>query len=63
MIITSARGNHDNVVTYEHICDTPEDMKKINPECITLGSVAIVLRSDDGVVMYMAASDKEWIRL
>lgn len=63
MNIMTKRGNQDNVVTYEHICDTKADLDNINPEYITLGSVAIVLKDDAGLGVYMATSDKEWIPL
>lgn len=57
------RGNLDNAVTYEHICDTTADLDNIDPRYITLGSVAIVLQGDAGIEIYMATSNKEWIEL
>lgn len=63
MLITSKRGAKDNIVTYEHICDTTEDLQKIDPQYITLGSVAVVLQGDAGLEIYMATSYKEWIAL
>lgn len=63
MLITSKRGALDNIVTYEHICDTTEDLQNINPQYITLGSVAVVLQGDAGLEIYMATSNKEWIAL
>lgn len=63
MLITSKRGAQDNIVTYEHICDTTEDLQKIDPQYITLGSVAVVLQGDAGLEIYMATSNKEWIAL
>ena len=54
-------GNQDNVVTYEHTCDTTADLQNINPEYITLGSKAIVLQGTTGIELYMATSDKQWI--
>lgn len=59
--ITTKRGQVDNVITYEHICDTTADMENIDPQEITLGSVCIVL--DGGFEVYMANSNKEWIAL
>ena len=56
------RGNLDNVITYEHICDSTDDLPTIDPQYITLGSVAIVL-SSTGIEVYMANSQKEWIKL
>lgn len=63
MVITSKRGNLDNITTYEHICDTSNDLNNIQPQYITLGSVALVLQGDTGLQIYMANSEKEWILL
>ena len=43
MHILTKRGNLDNVITYEHICDTNQDMASIEKKYITLGSVCIIL--------------------
>lgn len=61
--IMTKRGQQDNVITYEHICDTAADMNNIDPKYITLGSVAIVLKGSAGLEVYMATSNKEWIEL
>lgn len=63
MYITSKRGSQDNTITYEHICDTTEDLPKIDPKLITLGSIAIVLEGEVGLEVYMANSKKQWISL
>ena len=64
MTIMSKRGQLDNVLTYEHICDTGADLENIDPNYITLGSVAIVLEGDSGgLEVYMAHSDKTWVPL
>lgn len=63
MTIMSKRGSADNVITYEHICDTADDLQTIDPKQITLGSVAIVLKGAAGLEVYMATSDKEWVQL
>ena len=63
MNIMTKRGQQDNVITYEHICDHTSDLANIDPEYITLGSVAIVLQGDAGLELYMAASDKTWVSL
>ncbi len=64
MNIMTKRGNEDNIVTYEHICDEASDLSNIDPAYITLGSVAIVLTGESGAVeIYMANSSKEWINL
>ena len=63
MVITSKRGQQENVTTYEFICDETADLANINPQQITLGSVAIVLQGTSGLEVYMANSKKEWIAL
>ena len=61
MHIISKQGSADNVLTYEHICDTAADMAAIERKYITLGSVCIVLQGESGAMeVYMADSDKEW---
>lgn len=61
MTIMSKRGNLDNVVTYEHICDTTADMQKIDSKYITLGSTCIVVSGDTGgMEVYLADSNKTW---
>ena len=61
MNIMTKRGTQDNVITYEHYCDTTEDMQNINPEYITLGSVCIVVKGASGDLdVYIAGSDKQW---
>ena len=61
--IMTKRGNQDNVVTYEFVCDTTADLNAIEPRYITTGSVAIVIEGDSGFEVYMANSKKEWINL
>lgn len=61
--LMNKRGSHDNMVTYEHICDFTSDLANIDPQYITLGSVATVLKGDNGLQVYMAASDKTWVPL
>lgn len=63
MTIMTKRGQADNVITYEHICDTTADLDKIDPKYITLGSIALVLKGAAGIEVYMATSDKEWVEL
>lgn len=63
MITTSKRGQADNINTYEHICDTTADLANIDPRYITLGSIAMVLKGDAGLEVYMATSNKEWVNL
>ena len=60
------RGNIDNVVTYEHFCDTKADMADINPDEVNLGSVCVVLVDEsegDTLQFYLAKSDKVWIKV
>ena len=57
------RGNLDNVVTNEFMCDTIADLNAIDPQDITMGSVAIVISGDTGLEVYMANSQKEWVNL
>ncbi len=61
--IMTKRGNQDNVVTYEFVCDTTADLNAIEPEYIVMGSVAIIIQGDSGFEVYMANSKKEWINL
>lgn len=62
MNIMTKRGSEDNIVTYEHYCDTKADLANIPQDQITLGSVAIVLKDeDDSMGIYLANSNKEWI--
>ena len=61
MHIIAKQGNVDNALTYEHICDTKEDMAKIQRKYVTLGSVCIVLQGENSAMeVYMADSNKEW---
>lgn len=61
--IMTKRGSQDNVVTYEHICDTVADMANIEPKYVTLGSVSIVIKGTDGLEVYIANSKKEWTKI
>lgn len=58
--IMTKRGSQDNVVTYEHYCDTTADMQNIDPKYITLGSICIVVKGATGLEVYIAGSDKQW---
>ena len=59
--IMTKRGNLDNVITYEHICDTTADMDNIDPAYITLGSICLVITGESGgIEAYIANSAKEW---
>ena len=57
------RGQADNEVTYEFVCDTVADLSKIDPQYITMGSVATVIEGETGFEVYMANSKKQWINL
>lgn len=59
--IMTKRGSQDNVVTYEHICDTRADMASIEDKYITLGSTCIILKgTSGGMEVYIADSDHQW---
>lgn len=55
------RGSLDNIITYEHYCDTRADMADIPQNEINLGTICLVLKGAAGLEVYMATSDKEWI--
>lgn len=57
------RGQADNVITYEFVCDTLTDLNNIDPKYITMGSVAVVIEGTAGFEVYMANSAKQWINL
>lgn len=61
--IMTKRGNNDNVITYEFVCDTAADLQAIDPQYITLGSVATVIEGESGFEVYMANSKHQWINL
>ena len=61
MNVMSKRGQLDNIVTYEHFCDTAADLANIDPKYATLGSVAIVVQGQAGIEAYMANSKGEWV--
>lgn len=57
------RGQQDNVITYEFVCDNLTDLNAIENKYRTIGSVAIVIEGDAGFEVYMANSKKEWINI
>lgn len=61
MNIMSKRGQQDNIVTYEHWCDTTADLANIDPQYATLGSVAIVVSGEAGLEAYIANSQHQWV--
>lgn len=62
--IMAKRGALDNIITYEHICDTIADMDNIPQNEITLGSTCTVIKGEnDSIEIYMANSNKEWNRV
>ena len=64
MHATTKVGDQVNVATYEHFCDTAADIENIDPKEITLGSVLVVLQGEsDSMEIYIANSNKEWIKM
>lgn len=62
--IMAKRGSLDNVVTFEHYCDTTEEIQNIPKEYSTLGSIAIAVNDEqEGLAVYICNSNKEWIPL
>ena len=62
--VMTKRGSLDNVVTFEHYCDTVADLQNIPKDQMSLGSVAIVLQGEDnGLEVYMATTGKQWVPL
>ena len=55
------RGSLDNVITFEHYCDTVADLDNIDPSEINLGTIALVVEGTAGLEVYMAKSDKTWV--
>jgi hypothetical protein len=59
--IMTKRGSQDNMITYEHYCDTVADMANIDPKYITLGSTCIVIKGENNeLTVYIAGSNKQW---
>ena len=64
MNIMTKQGSLDNVITYEHYCDTIADLQNIPKSQITLGSIAIVVAGEnDSIEIYIADSHKQWTEL
>ena len=62
--IMSKRGNLDNIVTFEHFCDTNADLQDISLDYRTLGSIAIVLQGNSGgLQIYITNSQRQWLPL
>ena len=58
--IMTKQGSSDNQLTYEFMCDELEDLAKIDPKYITIGSVAVVI---NGFEVFIANSKKQWVGL
>ena len=64
MHVMTKRGSQDNVVAYEHMCDTIADRDAIPVSQKTIGSVAIVLTGESGgMEVYIANSAHQWLLL
>ena len=57
--IMTKRGSQDNIITYEFMCESAEDMASIDRKYITLGSICIVV-NDGAMDIYIADSAHEW---
>lgn len=57
--IMTKRGSQDNVITYEFMCESAEDMASIDRKYITLGSICIIV-NDGAMDIYIADSAHEW---
>lgn len=62
-VTMTKRGQQDNNIAYEFMCDTIADLDKIESRYITMGSVAIVIEGSAGFEVYMANSQKKWINI
>lgn len=61
MNVMTKQGSQDNVVIYEHYCDTTADLANIPKDQINIGSVAIVVNGEDNNInVYIANSQKQW---
>ena len=64
MNIMTKHGSLDNIITYEHYCDTKADLINIPKEYSTLGSIAIVVQDENNELnAYIANTQKEWVPL
>lgn len=64
MNVMTKQGSLDNQVTYEHYCDTQDDLINIPQDQISLGSTAIVIKDSNNnneINVYIANFDKQWI--
>ena len=55
--VMTKRGQMDNQVANEFMCDTTADLSRIDASEITFGSVAVIL---DTMEVFIANSKKEW---
>ena len=61
MNVMTKRGQLDNVITYEHVCDTIADLNNVPFKESTIGSTAIVLQGASGSMeVYIANGAHEW---
>lgn len=58
--VMTKRGEQDNVITYEFMCDSVADLDKIDPQYTTMGSVAIVINDFE---VYIANSQGQWVNI
>lgn len=58
--VMTKRGEQDNVITYEFMCDSVADLDKIDRQYATMGSVAIVINDFE---VYIANSQGQWVNI
>ena len=58
--VMTKRGEQDNVITYEFMCDSVADLDKIDHQYATMGSVAIVINDFE---VYIANSQGQWVNI
>lgn len=55
------RGSQDNIITYEFICDSMNDLAAIDNKYRTIGTVGIVLSGESGgLEVYICGSNKQF---
>ena len=50
-------GSHINREVFQHLCDTPDDLKNIPQNQINFGTLAFIISTGE---LYIADSNKKW---